>query len=233
MGLSKISLVAILATAAVVPFYALRSQESDQGDPAAALDDPDFLVIANTGAKNSNELSKLVTTYAANGMKHEVTEAFARYLLRDDASTDPYCDYCQSLILAGHRFDENPLAGALVDSMDTVVADAFESRSSAALMRLAVMTASSRIPEHRDRSLYFLTAAAQLGIEDAWRDDVIQVLANSGLISEALAVARAIYEDPSSEHYHAESIRQWVDYLSDEISRNELVGEMIVSAATR
>jgi hypothetical protein len=233
MSFCKLGMVAILGAAAVAPFTALESQEPGQPDPAAALDDPDFRLIANAGPTNSAELSKLVTTYAANGMNDEVTQAFARYLSRDNAVTDPYCAYCQSLILAGHRFDEDPLAGPLVDSMDIVVTEAFRSRATTALMRLAVMTASSRIPEHRDRSLYFLSAAAQLGIEDAWRDDVIQVLANSGLISEALTVAKAIYDNPESEHYQTEPVRQWIAYLSEQISRNELVGEMIVSAATR
>lgn len=203
---------------------------------AGALLSTPFLTsnAQETVAANSEQLGELIATYAANGMDEEIVSTFAVYLSRPQPVEDPYCAYCQALIGSiVHSSGENPLVRLLFDATDSVVDEAFANLDGDTLMRLAVMTGASAARENRDRSLYFLLIAAQLGIDDEWRDEVVQVLANAGLSEDALAVARSIHESPDSVHYQSDQMQTWINYLSEEVERNQQLGAIIAAAATQ
>lgn len=210
---------------------AVTSQPAEPVAAGTGFNDPDFWRIVGSGPRSSAELEKLITTYIANGSDEEAVRHFADYLLRESTDGDPFCNYCQSLMPASHRFAASQALNSFIAATDFIVDQAFDTGSANGLMRVAVIMSWSDVSEHRDRALYFLTAAAQLGIEDRWRDDVVQVLTTLGFHEAALTVAQSVYTDARSEHYGSDEIKQWVDYLEFEVERREPIGSYIANAA--
>lgn len=221
----------VLGTALMTAPNGVFSQQSEPVRVDSGFNDPDFWRIVREGPDNSEELEKIVTTYVANDRDDAAVRHFVDYLLREPGAADPYCNYCQSLMPAAHRFVASRPLNDLLDSTDIIFDHAFETRSTTGLMRLAVIMAWSDVREHRDRALYFLTAAAQVGIEDRWRDEVVQTLATLGFHDDALIVAKSIHDDARSEHYRSEEIKPWIDYLTLEVERRKTIGPYIATAA--
>jgi hypothetical protein len=100
---ASFGIVAVALLAGSMPTLA-----QDAGAATAAdFNDPEFWSIVDAGPANSDELRRVVATYAAYGMSDEAASAFASYLSREDAPNDPYCEFCQALFSAGHRTDES------------------------------------------------------------------------------------------------------------------------------
>lgn len=224
-----VTVVGVVLVAATV---AVESQQAVREAAEPGFNDPEFWRIVQAGPSNSDELETLVTTYVANDMSGEAVQYFADYLLRSDPDFDGLCSYCQSLIPTSHRLAQSRELSLLIAATDIVVDRVFETGSSTALIRLASITALSTVAEHRDRALYFLTAAAQLGIDDAWRDDVVHTLTHLGLYADALQLAQSIFDDARSLHYRSDDLQQWINYLTNLIDREQKIGPYIVAAAS-
>jgi hypothetical protein len=230
---SRLVLSAPALTLLLVLHGDIVTQNDGSISPSVRFADPIFWEIVERGPATSAELEQVVTTYASNGMLAEVEEAFAEYIIRTDIVAHPYCAFCLSLLKSVDTENENPLAAQFIDATDMVLDDAFTREESAGLIKLAILTSMSHFHEHHDRSLYFLSAAAQIGIDDSWRDEVLQVLTTLGLYSDALAVAHHIRSDVQSEHYQSERLSQWITYLEELIERKEKVGAFIAASLAR
>jgi hypothetical protein len=229
-SLGKVRATAVLALLCLSPLPAPGQEQTDPVGPG--FNDPEFWRIVETGPANSEELELAVTTYAANDMPDRVVELFVRYFEEADLEEDPYCSFCMSLLPQTHGYEQSELAGWFFEATDRIVDRAMAEGSSDALIRLAVIAASSSVRVHRDLALYFLTAAAQAGIDDDARLVVVQTLANLGFPSPALAIAESIYADPESAYYESETVKQWIAFLANEIDRTEKIGGLIAAAAT-
>lgn len=234
MGLDIAGRLAIIATMMTGPMMVAAAQQPDNTDASLGFNDPVFWQLVARGPETSAELELVVGTYAANEMTNEATGIFVEYLSRGDSASDAHCTYCRSLLLAtvGMPEDDGRLAGALRDAIDIVAENAFETGASSRLVRLAVIAGASSHREHQDLALYLLTMAAQLGIDDAWRDDVVGLLAAVGFYAEALTIAESIYENPGSAHFQSHDLGRWITYLDDVLERNRQVGSIVSTAAT-
>lgn len=225
----RLAFVGMMASGTAI--VATAQQTAGDNEPEAGFNDPVFWQLVEAGPATSDELEHVVTTYAANGMSDEVTRAFADYLLRSDPESEVFCGYCSALLSDADAPQGNDtLLGALRDAMEIAADDAFQRGASDRLVRLAVITGVSGHRKHQDHALYFLVMASQLGIEDAWRDDVAVVLAQVGLYADALKIANSLYENPGSAHFQSADLRPWITYLNDVIERNRHVRSIITAA---
>jgi hypothetical protein len=211
--------------------FAAEAQQP--GNAAAGFNDPLFWSVVDAGPRTSEELELVATTYAANGMTDEATNTFVRYLSRPDPESDPVCEYCSSL-LATVKLHEapSPLAAAVREAIKIVGDQAAQAGSGDRLIRLALVTSESDFSEHEDLSLYLLSAAAQFGIDDVWRDDVVRMLVTFGLYADALTIAESLYADVRSAHYESADLAAWIRYIERLIERDRAVGAIVAAAAT-
>lgn len=223
-----ITLVAVLL---IAPPAGVDAQRAQTAAPNAGFNDPEFWRIVSAGPRDSAELEQLVTTYIANDRDDEAARHLADYLLRDPAAGDAYCSYCQSMVPSTHRFQPGRQLEALRDASETVLDHSFETGSATGLIRLAVIMAASDVREHRDLALYFLSAAAQIGIDDDSRDEVVRTLAQLGYYADALRLGQAVYQDARSTHFQSAELKPWISYLNLQVTRREQIVPAIAAAA--
>jgi hypothetical protein len=233
MSRSQRVVAQLILLAALLLQGTLQAQVPQQPPAGTDLNDPAFWAIVQNGPQSSDELEKLIRTYAANGMEDEAIDTFTSYLLRDAKDGDPFCDFCQSIVGSGHGASDESLSELFFEAADRVVEQVFQNGSGDEVYRLAVTTGASQIPVNRDRAVYFMVTAAQLGFEDEAKLHLVQLLANTGFYAEALSVAEAIHGDPDSVHYESEDIGRWIRYLTGEIERKRAIGELVLAVANR
>lgn len=229
MNRLRLTVALLAAIAIMLPVAGLESRQTEPTEPSTSLDDPGFLEIAETGARDSDELRQLVTTYAANSFRQEAVDAFAAYLQRDDRSEDPYCTYCTTLLATAEREDQDRLVALFYDAVDIVLERSAQLNTGDHLVGVALTTALSRNPANWNRAFYYMSAAAQFGISDPMKVRVVQFLAEVGRHADALELAATVYDDRGSTHYRSPELAAWIAWLNREIQRHDQMTSFILA----
>jgi beta-lactamase regulating signal transducer with metallopeptidase domain len=225
----------VAAVTIVLPLSVLRSQNAAPAEQTPALGSPEVQRIIRTGPASSEELETLVTAYAANDMMEAVTRTFTQYLTREDREQDRLCEYCRSIASIPTMDERPPLTRALEDAENAIGRMSEEAGIGDYLVNVAMVRSGAggsgvRGRQNADIALYYLTYAAQLGISDDRKMDVILVLIDVRHFEAALEIADSIHSDPASMHYQSTDTQSFIRYIESELDRRELIGSTIVAA---
>jgi hypothetical protein len=210
------------------------SSSNAQDDSALSqLSDPAFWRMVESGPSNDEELERLVTTYAANDMPEQASEALRGYLLSSLNGEHAQCVYCMSLLALVQTPKEDELVDLLFQAMDAIFEESHQQSSGDDIVLLAQMVARSKNRANWNRAFYYMANAVPLGIDDELKMTVVHFLAEVGRYADARELAAALFENEDSVYHQSDDVQRWIEWLEKEIERNDRLGSMLVAIGDR
>ncbi|HEX5418386.1 MAG TPA: M56 family metallopeptidase, partial [Gammaproteobacteria bacterium] len=233
------SISALLLMAAIVlPLAALRAQEPNTA--AADPNDPDFLALVQRGPANSQELERIVNTYAEHGKQQAAVDTIADYLARDDSAENdaptssippfvgPACTLCVTALRS-----RGGLHPVVLAAFDKVEQRAKGTHNGNLMIRLAQLCDRSANRSAMGRGTLYLLEGFQLGnLSSKSKLAAVDFISDKGWYMQAKGLAERLRDDQSSGLYQSSIIKKVIRTLDSEIKQSNAISERLLSATT-
>jgi len=231
MNQRKVLAGSFLAAVFLIPVATLQLQSAvAQSGNLGALDVETQLILQQ-GPANSEELKQLASAMSASGLYDELSSVFEQYLRTLDQREDTGCRFCTEMLATADRDYDTDLFRAYESAEGRIADEAWDAtRDSTHILNIAWIRSAAGGRMNGDLALYYLVFAAQLGISDVQKMQLVRALINVRQNDAAYEILQAIRADPASVHYQSKDTAAFLEFLSREDERLARNGAILIAA---